>query len=128
MLKSSLSISCVPGVTLKLRNASGLEFQIEAIVDTGFNSTLSIPPSVAAALKLQREYASEIMLADGTRHNFDFYKVEVEWDGIYREVVASAMGTVPLIGMRLLRGQQLRIDVTPFGKLEIEALPIPPRS
>ena len=44
------------------------------------------------------------------------------WDGQYREVYINESETVPLIGMRLLRGYDLRIQTIEGGAVTIEAL------
>ena len=47
---------------------------------------------------------------------------DVIWDGQYREVYINESETVPLIGMRLLRGYDLRIQAIEGGSVTIEAL------
>lgn len=52
------------------------------------------------------------------------YIAEVVWDGQYRTVDIIESETVPLIGMRLLRGYDLHIQAIEGGYVKIEALPI----
>jgi hypothetical protein len=47
----------------------------------------------------------------------------VIWDGQYREVYINESETGPLIGMKLLRGFDLRIQTIEGGSVTIEALP-----
>ncbi|ARI84201.1 hypothetical protein C789_170 [Microcystis aeruginosa FACHB-905 = DIANCHI905] len=44
------------------------------------------------------------------------------WDGQYREIYINESETVPLIGMQLLRGYDLRIQAIEGGLVTIEAL------
>jgi hypothetical protein len=46
----------------------------------------------------------------------------VEWHGTPREVIALAADGDPLIGMSLLRGSRLSIDVINGGEVRIDAL------
>jgi predicted aspartyl protease len=63
------------------------------------------------------------MLADGSISHFDIYAAEVEWDSTWRPVLASVLGEEVLLGMRLLTGHRLSIDVVPGGDVEITVLP-----
>ena len=56
-------------------------------------------------------------------HQFDIYAVEVAWDGVWRPVLASAVGHEVLLGMGLLAGHELRMAVEPGGAVEITRLP-----
>jgi hypothetical protein len=46
----------------------------------------------------------------------------VIWDGQYREIYINESETLPLIGMQLLRGYDLRIQAIEGGLVTIEAL------
>jgi predicted aspartyl protease len=62
-------------------------------------------------------------LADGTMRRFDTFEAEIEWNGAWRGVVASVLGSEALLGMALLSGLQLRVEVVPGGAVEIGPLP-----
>ena len=62
-------------------------------------------------------------LGDGTSYTFEIYLAVVIWDGQYREIYVNESETFPLIGMRLLRGYDLRIQTIEGGAVAIEALP-----
>jgi predicted aspartyl protease len=74
-------------------------------------------------LDLVRESSSAAILADGSVREFDICAAEVFWDGQWRQVVVSAVGTQPLLGMRLLAGHKLMVNVVPDGTVEIAPLP-----
>src|SRR5205809_438211 len=61
--------------------------------------------------------------ADISSRPFDIYAAEVEWGGVWRAILVSAVGAEALLGMRLLAGHTLRIDVVPGGVVEITPLP-----
>ena len=61
---------------------------------------------------------------DGTSCTFEIYLAIVIWDGQYREIYVNESETFPLIGMRLLRGYDLRLQTIKGGNVAIEALPM----
>jgi clan AA aspartic protease len=97
--------------------------QVEAVVDTGFDGFLTLPPAVVVSLGVpwvRQELAS---LANGTRHPFDIYTVGLVWDGRARIVDTVAADPVPLIGTRLMHGYILRIEMIAGGSVTIEVRP-----
>jgi predicted aspartyl protease len=61
-------------------------------------------------------------LGDGTSCIFDVYIATVIWDGEYRVIDINESETVPLIGMRLLRGYDLRVQIIEGGTVTIDVL------
>jgi predicted aspartyl protease len=53
---------------------------------------------------------------------FEVYIAVVIWDGQYRTIDINESETMPLIGMQLLRGYDLRIQAIEGGSVTIEAL------
>ncbi len=95
---------------------------IDAVIDTGFSGFLTLPFSVIAALGLTWKGRDVATLGDGTSCIFDVYIATVIWDGQYRIIDINESETVSLIGMRLLRGYDLRIQTIEGGTVTIEAL------
>jgi predicted aspartyl protease len=58
----------------------------------------------------------------GTSCTFKIYLAVVIWDGQYCEIYVNESETFPLIGMRLLRGYDLRIQAIEGRTVAIEAL------
>jgi predicted aspartyl protease len=56
--------------------------EVDAIVDTGYTSLLTLPPAVVGALGLHWHSLGGGVLADGSRCTFDVYKACIEWDGM----------------------------------------------
>ena len=52
---------------------------------------------------------------------FDVHDVTVLWDGQPRQVRAAATGSTPLVGMMLLDGHDLNIQVGDGGRVVIQA-------
>jgi clan AA aspartic protease len=95
---------------------------IRAVIDTGFTGSLTLPPSVIADLELTWFTQQEGFLGDGSRRTFNVYRGAVIWDGQLRAIEINASDTVPLIGMSLLEGFELRIQAYEGGSVAI--LPI----
>jgi clan AA aspartic protease len=110
-------------VRLRVRGPGGVESDVDAIVDSGFTSSLTLPVTTVTALGLARQSGSSAVLADGSVRQFDICAAEVSWGGTWRPVLVSAVGNAPLLGMRLMAGQELMIEVVPGGLVEILRLP-----
>ena len=110
-------------VRLRVRGRGGVEADVDAIVDSGFTSSLTLPAATVAALGLVRQSGGTAALADGSLRKFDLCSAEVEWGGIWRAVLVYELGNEPLVGMRLLAGHKLVVEVVPKGLVEIVPLP-----
>ena len=110
-------------VRLKLQGTQGREQEVEAVMDTGFNGFLTVPPALAAALGCPHIGRGKAVMANGQSELFDVYEITVIWDGQPRTVEANAAGTDALIGMSLIYGYGLRVQAIEGGRVTIEALP-----
>lgn len=115
-------------VRLRLRTPAGAETEIDAVVDTGYTGSLTLPDAVVTALGPTRHSGGRAVLADGTSRRYDSYEVEVDWCGAWRSVVASGIGDEALVGMGLLSGHRLTVDVLPGGAVEVAPLSPAPES
>lgn len=122
MIRGTVNTRREAVLCLRVSGPTGTEQEVNAVIDTGFTGSLVLPPATVAALGLARRSGGSAALADGTVRHFDTYGAEVEWDGITRGVVVSAVGTEALVGMGLLDGQELRVEVEPGGAVEIRPL------
>jgi clan AA aspartic protease len=110
-------------VRLRVRGPAGAESDVEAIVDSGFSASLTLPMAIVTALGLVRLSGSAAVLADGSVRQFDIFAAEVLWHGTWQAVLVSAVGNESLMGMRLLAGHKLLIEVVQGGSVEIVPLP-----
>ncbi|HEV3003446.1 MAG TPA: hypothetical protein VGX78_03250 [Pirellulales bacterium] len=123
MIRGVVNARREPIVPLQVRGPGGTELEVEAVVDSGFTASLTLPAVDVAALGLERQSGGGAILADGEIRQFDIYAAEVAWGGGWRPVLVSALGDEVLLGMRLLAGHELRIAVVPGGVVEITPLP-----
>ncbi len=110
-------------VPLVVRSTDSSELDVEAILDTGFNGSLTLPTAVIDRLGLSWRGRGLAILANGAEEQCDLYGATVVWDGNPRRILVESAETEPLLGMALLRGYLLRVQVTEGGSLIIEALP-----
>ena len=108
-------------IRLEVQGPAGQKREVDAIVDTGYNGFLTLPPHLIAALGLIRQGRGRATLANGSEDIFDIYDVRVLWDSQSREIETDAADTTPLVGMALLNGYDLHIQVTIGGRIAIEA-------
>jgi clan AA aspartic protease len=109
-------------IHLVVRGPAGQEQKIEAILDTGFDGWLSLPSSLIVGLGLPWRQRGRALLADGRESVFDIYEASVIWDGEPRRIHVDEAETAPLVGMSLLEGCELGIEVQPGGKVTIRQL------
>jgi clan AA aspartic protease len=100
----------------------GREQEIDAVIDTGYTASLTLPSATVRALGLRWEGVETFTLADGTRCTLDVYLAKVRWDGKVRTIYVDDTGTEALVGMRLLKGHELNVQVRARGKVIIKRL------
>ena len=107
---------------LKVLGPTGAKIDVDAIIDTGFTGSLSMPIAAVAKLGLVKRSGGAALLADGSACNFDAYAAELEWSGTKRSVVVSAVGHEVLAGMVLLAGHKLMVEVEDGGAVQVQSL------
>lgn len=109
-------------VRLLVRGPSGHQQRIEAVIDTGFDGWLSLPPALVASLGLPWRQRGCAFLADGSEKFFDVYEGTVVWDRRRRPIAVDELNGAPLVGMALFEGHELTMQVRNRGKVAIQAL------
>lgn len=122
MIEGIVNANLEAVVTLFLRGPNGQAQQVDAVIDTGFNGYLALPPLLVADLELPIVGDGEAILADGKEVAFNVYGVTALWDGLLRYVEAGAVGDEPLVGMSMLLGYDLHVKVADGGRVTIGAL------
>jgi clan AA aspartic protease len=114
--------SRVARIPLTVRGAGGREETVEAVIDTGFNGSLTLPVTVIRALALPWQNVVRGTLADGSTCLMAVYQAAVVWDRQERSVFVVESESDSLVGMELLSGYELKIQVRPKGKVTIKQL------
>jgi clan AA aspartic protease len=121
MMQGRVNQRCEATLAIAVRN-NEITQMVDTVIDTGFSGFLTLPSDMIATLGLSWEGRDVATLGDGTFCTFEVYIGLVIWDGQYREIYINESETVPLIGMQLLRGYDLRIQAIEDGLVSIEAL------
>ncbi len=109
-------------VRLWLRGPEGSALETEAIIDTGFSGSLTLPRHTAAALGLDLQGKARAILADGSERFYQVGEAILWWHGRTRLVSVSVMESAPLLGMELLYGSELALQVVEGGAVAIQEL------
>lgn len=120
MIDGAVNAAYEAVVPIAVRGPAGRVRDIEAVIDTGYNGFLTLPPVLVGALGLPFVTSGQAILADGGEATFDIHSVTVLLDGQPRDVDVYVSDTAPLVGMRLLDGHSVCIDVESGGRVVIE--------
>ncbi|WP_310410811.1 clan AA aspartic protease [Chamaesiphon sp. OTE_8_metabat_110] len=107
-------------ITFRLSNQP--DFQIEFVVDTGFNDYLTLPPQAISAMNLPQYSNTSVRLADGTETMLSIHSAAIVWDEIEIIVPVLAAGVKPLVGTALMDGYHLSIYFQVDGFVSLTAL------
>ena len=122
MISGVVNVKFEATIRLSVNNAHGQAQQIEAILDTGFSGSLTLPSTTLHSLGLPWRTRGSVVLANGTVDQCDIYTATVMWDGRWRNILVEEADTEPLVGMALLRGHTLSVQIIPGGTVLITAL------
>jgi clan AA aspartic protease len=109
-------------IRLPVQGPGGHSLSAHAAVDTAFNGFLALPAESIRRLRLPRLASKETTLADGSVTMVNAFRAIVRWHGQRREVPALEVRGGGLVGMSLLRGSRLTVDVVVNGSVRIEPI------
>lgn len=109
-------------VRFLVRGTGGILHETEAVVDTGFNGFVSLPSSLISALGLPFVRTEQTLLANGSREEVAVHEGTIFWDAGKRTVLVQATDGDPLIGMALMRGYELTVQVRINGDVFIKPM------
>ena len=120
MIEGAVNAAHEAVIGLLVRGPSGRTRDVRAVVDTGFSRFLTLPPSMVTELGLTFTGVDRVYLADGSEVTLDIHAVTVLGDGRPKDVAAYVADTTPLLGMSLLGGHSLYMEVEDGGRVVIE--------
>ncbi len=106
-----------------MQDVIGHPHDFDPIIDTGFSGYLTLPSPVIAALGLPWLCRQHGILADGTIQILDVFTATANWEGRARLVEVDAVNAQSLLGMSMLQGHELWMEVVSGGNVRIRALP-----
>jgi len=119
MITGIVNVDFEPIIPLSVCSSDGKIYTQDAIVDTGFNGWLSLPPSLIAQLNLRWKRRGRAILGDGSECIFNVYEAVVVWDGVLLTIPIDEADSEPLVGMSLMEGYQLTVQVFEDGRVEL---------
>lgn len=119
MISGVVNAEFEPIIPLSIRRSDGKVFTQDTIVDTGFNGWLSLPPDLTTYLNLTWKRRGRAILGDGSECVFDVYETVVVWDGILLTIPVDEADSEPLVGMSLMEGYQLTVQIFEGGQVEL---------
>ena len=93
--------------------------KIEATLDTGFTGYLTLPEFLVDYLRLPQIGTRRTIIAHGRAVILDLYLAKVIWHGKESDIEVLRTDKQPLIGMSLLRGSRVTLDVVTNGDVTI---------
>ena len=121
MIEGAVNADYEAIIPLRLQGPDGRTRDIEAVVDTGCTGSLILSPALVDELGLPFAYTGKGVLANDEEVSFGVHDVTVLWDGQPRDIEAAATGSTPLVGMLLLDGHDLNVQVRNGGRVLIQA-------
>lgn len=123
MITGSVNAGREAVIPVEVLDANAQPHAIEAIVDTGFTGSLTLPSSLIAAWGLPFRGRQQVVLGNGSVDLLDVYAGTVLWNGQPLAIEIDSCDTDPLVGMSLLDGYALYIEVRVGAVVTITALP-----
>jgi clan AA aspartic protease len=106
-------------ISLSVRGSDGQLYTQNAIVDTGFNGWLSLSSDLIAQLNLRWKRRGRAIVGDGSECVFNVYEAVLVWDGNLLTIPVDEADSEPLIGMSLMEGYKLMVQVFEGGLVQL---------
>jgi clan AA aspartic protease len=119
MITGVVNADFEPVIPLSVCGSDGKVYTKDGIVDTGFNGWLSLPPDLIAQLNLRWKRRGRAILGDGSECVFNVYEAVLVWDGDLLTIPVDEADSEPLVGMSLMEGYQLVVQVFEDGRVEL---------
>ena len=112
-------------IEVEVSGPDQLQQQVDAVIDSGFNGYLTLPSYLVGSLNLPLAGNRRATLGDGKAVVLDAYFATVTWHGQARDVLVLQAEGGALVGMSLLYGSRVSMEVIDDGDVVIEKLPSP---
>ena len=107
-------------LSLKVEDVNGVNQEIDTVIDTGYNGFLTLPADFVATLGLISYGQRIVTLGDGNDVLMQVYEVAIVWDDQTRLVQVLATDGEAVLGMSLLYGYRVILNVIDGGFVTIE--------
>ena len=120
MIVGRITPSVEARITIEMMCRDGLILPVEVVMDTGFSEDLVLPSEVIHQLGLTPHGDLDMVLADGQRTTFSTWSGTALWHGQPTDVLVIESSGESLLGMNLLLGSTVTMDVRINGDVIIE--------
>lgn len=110
---------------LRLHGSNRRVHRVNAVIDTGFDGWLTLPPALIGNLQLRWDRRGRAVLADGSERVFDIFVGVLVWDRRKRAIPIHEADTTPLVGTALLAEHESKADFRSRGKVTVKRLTRP---
>jgi clan AA aspartic protease len=107
-------------IVVPVGGPQGEKRDIEFLIDTGFNGFLTLPTAWIDDMALPFDGYAEGTLADGQAVLLPFFEGVVTWNNATRSVIVLEADGDPLLGMALLSGFTLEMEVIKGGMVRVK--------
>ncbi len=80
MITGIVNFYLEPTTRLQLKGNKGQIQEVEAVIDTGFNGFITLPPTLIETLQLTQIGSGRTILGNGTQDLYLIYEATVLWD------------------------------------------------
>lgn len=122
MITGSVTPELEAVLDVHLEGANGRSETVLAVLDTGFDGFISLPPDLIAQMKLPFTGTECLVLGDGSETFFRVFRAIVHWHEERLIVPVFEIDAGALVGMALLYGSRLTMDVLENGPVRIEPI------
>ena len=122
MIRGRVDFTLEAVVTIPVMDANGQFSPIEFVIDTGFDSYLSLPPERIQQLDSEPAGKIDVTFANGQTEEWNTWRCRILWHDRPRDVVIFESRGESLLGMELLEGSRVTIQVRIDGEVVIEEL------
>jgi clan AA aspartic protease len=119
MIIGTVNADFEPIISLSIRGSDGKVYTQDAVIDTGFNGWLSLPPDLIVQLNLKWKRRGRAILGDGSECVFNVYEATVIWDGMTMVIPVDEADSEPLVGMLMMEGYELIVQVFEHGIVQL---------
>lgn len=124
MINGKVTTNLEATIDIEVSGPNPIPERTEAVVDTGFNGYLTLPSQLVTLLNLPLTGGRYATLGDGSVVYLKAYHAKVSWHGQSRKVLVLEGDGAALVGISLLRGSRILMDVVADGDVVIEELPL----
>ncbi|MCG8583780.1 MAG: clan AA aspartic protease [Pirellulales bacterium] len=110
-------------IELTIAGHNNESVSLACVIDTGFTGSLTLSQTIIHELDLPLVGKRQVMLGDGSIANLSVYNAKVMWHGSWKNVLVLGVDGDTLLGISLLMGSRIALDVIDGGLVSIDPIP-----